>query len=698
MSRMLTPADDTYLWLEEVEGGRPLRWVHQQNARTEAELASTDGFDELERRLREVLDSTEKIPFVRKVGDWLYNFWQDADHERGLWRRTTLEEYRKPEPNWETLLDLDALSAADGVPWVWHGADFLKPDNVRALVALSRGGSDADVTREFDVVRKAFVPGGFERPEAKGYLGWIDRDHVYVGTDFGPGSMTASGYPRLAKEWPRGTEMSAAAPVADCPPEEMAVHAYHDDTPGYERDFVVRRPAFFTEVLYHRDHGQLTKLEVPDSASKSVHRDWLLVRPREDWTVGATTYAAGCLLAARFEDWMSGDRSLEVLFEPDEHTSLQGWTWTLSHLVLDLLVDVKSRLRVLSPTDDGWVVRELPGTPPVGTVTASGVDRDECDDVWLTTTDFLTPSTLSLATVGDEGGNRRQRPGDPDGDQASPTHPEVLKRQPEFFDSAGYLTEQHFATSADGTLVPYFLVRPADLPFDGSTPTLLHGYGGYEVPMLPAYSGLVGRGWLGEGRAYAVANIRGGGEYGPRWHRAALRENRHLAYQDFAAVARDLADRKVTTPARLGAYGGSNGGLLIGNMLTRFPELFGAFVCYVPVLDMRRYTKLLAGASWAAEWGDPDVDDDWAYLRTYSPYHLLEGGRDYPPTFVWTTTRDDRVHPGHARKMAARMLELGCDVRYFENTEGGHGAGATNAQTARTWALTFAFLRSQLAR
>lgn len=676
---MSTP-DDPFLWLEDVEGDEALSWVRDQNARTDNALAEVEGFADLERDLLAVLDSDEKIPFVGQAGDFLYNFWQDAGHERGLWRRTTWDEYRKPDPAWETVLDLDALAAEEGEPWVWHGAAFLRPDCTRALVSLSRGGSDADTTRELDLTTLTWVTDGFERPEAKGDMAWVDADHVFVATDFGEGSMTASGYPRTVRLWTRGTPMADAAPVFEGRHEDLGVGAYHDPTPGFERDIVVRMPEFFREELYlldrTGDEPALTKIDAPDSANKSVHREWLLVRLREDWELDGTTYTAGSLVAARLDEFLAGGRRFEVLFEPDERSSLQSWAWTRHHLVLNTLVDVRSRLVVLTPTEEGWRRGELPGLPEIGTVGVGGVDPLESDAVWLTVTDFLTPTTLAVAEVGEQ--------------------PEPLKAMPAFFDADGLVAEQRFATSADGTRVPYFVVRPADLPMDGTAPTILHGYGGFESSLTPGYSGLMGRGWLARGGVHAVANIRGGGEYGPRWHRAALKANRHRAYDDFAAVAQDLVGTGITSPQHLGATGGSNGGLLIGNMLVHHPERFGALVIYVPLLDMQRYTKLLAGASWVAEYGDPDVEEEWEFIRTFSPYQLHDPSREYPATLIWTTTKDDRVHPGHARKMAAKMLEAGQEVHYFENTEGGHGAGATNAQTAHVWALHYAFLRDRL--
>jgi prolyl oligopeptidase len=678
--------NDPHAWLEDVTGAKPLEWVHAQNARTDAELAGTPAFAQSQADLRAILDSREKIPEVEKIGAYYYNFWKDADHERGLWRRTTLDEYRKPQPRWETVIDLDALGVAEGEKWVWHGAGCLKPAYERCLVALSRGGSDADVTREFDLTSKQWVPDGFFRAEAKGSLGWIDKDSVYVGTDFGPdadgtSAMTTSGYPRIAKLWRRGTPMSAASLVYAGKPSDLAISAIHDTTPGFERDFVSRALDFYSDELYLRGHdGALAKVDVPDSVIKAVHREWLTLQLRDPWTLDGRTYAAGSLLVARFDDFMAGRRAVEVLFEPTASTSLESFTWTRHHLVLNVLDDVKNRLSVLTPGADGWTRSAFAGAPSFGTLGVRAVDEDDSDAVWLSATDYLTPSTLALAELSSD---------------TQGHSPEVLKTMPAFFDASRDVIEQHFAVSADGTRVPYFLVRPKDLAFDGQAPTLLYGYGGFEVSLTPAYSGIVGKGWLEPGGVYAVANIRGGGEYGPRWHQAALKQDRHKAYEDFAAVAQDLVTRRITSPAHLGTMGGSNGGLLVGNMLAQYPELFGAVVIQVPLLDMRRYSHLLAGASWMAEYGDPDTAD-WDYIRTFSPYQLFDAKRDYPPTLLWTTTRDDRVHPAHARKMAARMLAAGKDVRYFENTEGGHGAGATNQQTAHVWALTYAFLWKEL--
>ena len=673
-------ANDPYQWLEDVKGDKAIAWVREQNAKSEAELAATPQFRKLETDIRAILDSTAKIPGVEKIGPYYYNFWKDKDHERGLWRRTTLEEYRKPDPKWETILDLDALNRAEKENWVWHGADCLKPDYTRCLLALSRGGSDADVTREFDLTTKEWVKDGFFRPEAKGGMGWIDKDTTYVYTDFGAGSMTPSGYPRIVKQWQRGTPLAQATQVFEGQAQDMYIAAARDLTPGFQRDFVYRTIAFYNDELYLRGKdGKLAKVDAPNSANKSVHKDWLLLELRDPYEAGGKTYPSGALIATKFDDFLAGKRAFTELFAPTDNTSLAGYSWTKDHLVLNVMEDVKNKLTVLTPGEGAWASKPLAGAPTIGTVSVGAVDADESDAVWVTATDYLTPTTLAIADVSKDAA------------------PEVLKSNPQFFDATKHVIEQHFATSKDGTRIPYFLVKPKDAKNDGSTPTLLYGYGGFEVSMTPAYSGGVGKGWLEKGGAYAVANIRGGGEYGPRWHQAALKANRHKAYEDFAAVANDLVASKLTTHQRLGIMGGSNGGLLMGNMLTQYPELFGAIVVQVPLLDMKRYSHLLAGASWMAEYGDPDTAD-WEYIKTFSPYHLFDETKTYPPVLFATSTEDDRVHPGHARKMMARMLAANKDVRYYENIEGGHGGAANNAQSAHMNALAYTFLWNELSK
>ena len=671
--------EDRFLWLEDVTGDKPLEWARARNAES-AKVLATPEMAALEKRILDILDSKEKIPSVQKLGPWYYNFWKDAKNPRGLWRRTTLAEYRKPEPAWETVIDVDALGALEKENWVWHGAQCLKPGYRLCLVSLSRGGADADVVREFDLETKAFVKDGFFLPEAKNRVSWLDRDQLYVGTDFGPGSLTTSGYPRIAKVWRRGTPLSAAETVFEGQAGDVAVGAFRDHTRGFERDFVQRAITFYTNELFLRRDGKLVKIDKPDSANGSVHRDLLLLQLREDWAVSGRTYPAGALLATDFEAFLKGERRFEVLFEPGERRSLElfnPFSPTRHHILVNALDNVKSSVYAIGRKDGRWVREPLPGLPEFGTAEATAVDEEESDDYFVTVSDYLSPTRLALGTVGRGA-------------------PETLKQLPAFFDTAGLVISQHEATSKDGTRIPYFQVSKQSLTLDGKNPTLLYGYGGFEVSELPEYNAGVGAAWLEKGGVYVVANIRGGGEFGPKWHQAALKANRHRAYEDFIAVGEDLIRRKVTSTPHLGIRGGSNGGLLMGNMLTLRPDLWGAVVCQVPLLDMRRYHTLLAGASWMGEYGNPDDPKEWGFIQGFSPYHQLKAGVKYPPTLFTTSTRDDRVHPGHARKMMARMSEMGQDVLYYENIEGGHGGAANNQQAAHMAALAYTFLWQRL--
>ena len=717
------PVDEN-VWLEEIYGEEQLAWVKEQNSRTEDLLEDAD-YAYLEGSILEVLDSTDRIAMVGKRGDWYYNFWKDRHNPKGLWRRTTWESYCTDSPEWDVLLDVDELAAAEGQEWVFHGATFLRPGAGEpyrlALLALSPDGGDANRYREFDVESRTFVDparGGFDLPTAKGNVSWLDADTLLVASTAEGLPKTASSYARTAVTLKRGAPLAGAPLLFEVPEQHMMAVVAHDSTPGYERTFAVDYIDFFNRKNLVLRDGEWVQIDVPTDVNVSAHREWLLFRPQQDWVVDANTYPAGSLLACGFEDYLADARDLAVLFTPDVRTSLQSWSWTRNFLLLNLLKDVSSEIRVLDPSSpaDGpggaWASTLLDACPPLHDVNAYAVDdEDEAasdggagDDFWLVATGFTTPTTLMRGTL--------ERTTDGTNDVAS-RHAEV-KASPSFFADGDYEVQQHFAVSDDGTRVPYFQVAPRNLPLDGQNPTQLSGYGGFEVSRTPAYSGTVGRAWLerrtsmpagadgdaphSRGGVYVVANIRGGGEYGPAWHRAALQENRHKAYQDFAAVARDLMSRGVTSRERLGCVGGSNGGLLVGNMLTRYPELFGAVSCGVPLLDMRRYTRLSAGHSWIAEYGDPDVPEQWEFIKTFSPYHLLKDGVEYPETFIWTATSDDRVGPVQARKMAARMLAMGIpNVWFHEALEGGHAGASDNRQAAALQARSQHFLWKALA-
>lgn len=720
-------------WLDEIEGEQALHWVGERNTETLTHLSSPRR-DELESSILEILDSPERIPHVSERAGWFYNFWTDAEHPRGLWRRTTPESYlSESETEWELLLDLDALGEQEGHTWVWHGAQVLRSTGKRALITLSDGGSDADLTREFDLETKTFISpeeGSFYRPESKGFLQWADDagESVLYSNDFGPGSLTASGYPRQARRQKRGQDIADAEILGTCATDAVALHPWRD---VWGQTWLSVMPDFFTnrtwllddvapvpdtEAASYREaaqkaleaDGELISpqarlLDLPATAETESGPGWLLVTLREDWTVDATTYPSGSLLAIRLAEFLDGQRSFTTLFTPTAATSLADATWTTQHLVLNILDDVVNRVEVLTPpaTDapagTSWRRREAdlsallpetgvatpnddadhsllrPGRPLI-TVGVGAVNTVQDDRLWISASSWNLPNSLALAEINAEGELTGLR---------------VLQSLSARFDAEGVQITQHVAISDDGTRVPYFQIgKPSERP----APTILYGYGGFEHSLLPGYQATTGKAWLERGGVYVVANIRGGGEYGPAWHSGAVKENRLRCYEDFASVARALIERGVATPSSLAVHGGSNGGLLVGVMLTRYPELFGAVVCEVPLLDMGRYTHLLAGASWEAEYGDPDNDAQWEFLREFSPFHLLREGVEYPPVLFITSTRDDRVHPAHARTMAYRLREqLGARVEYFENSEGGHGRASTSAQRAQMLALMHEF-------
>ena len=671
---------DPHLWLEEVQGDKALAWVRERNAVSTALLQAQPVFADNRAKVLGVLNNRDQIPGVTRRGEYLYNFWRDAKNPRGLWRRTYLEEYRKVQPEWDVLLDLDALGKAENENWVWGGFDCLAPDYNRCLISVSRGGADAKVTREFDIAKREFVKDGFNLPEAKSQLDWVDINTVYVGTDFGHGSMTRSGYARIIKRWRRGTPISEAQFVYEAKESDVAAFATVDKTPNFERTVFGHSADFYNTEINVLVDGKLVKIDKPSDASLSWQREWAFLLLKSDFKLAERTYKSGSLLAIKFDALLRGERSFEVLFEPTATRSLSrsGPTTTRDFLLLNILDNVSGRIEELQYLGGKWQRREVKAPSP-GALGAVGMhdpfvkDDPLANHYSMSYLDFLTPASMYLSKAGSD-------------------ERELLKRNPTFFDSTGMRAEQRFATSKDGTQVPYFVVYPKGVKTDGTNPTVLYGYGGFQISMTPFYSGGWGTTWLQRGGVFVVANIRGGGEFGPTWHQSAIKQNKQKSYDDFAAVAEDLIKAGITKPQHLGIMGGSNGGLLVGAVMVQRPELFGAVVCSVPLLDMQRYHKLLAGNSWMAEYGNPDKADEWAYISQYSPYHNVKEGVKYPKVLFATSTRDDRVHPGHARKMAARMLEQGHDVLYFENIEGGHGGASNNEQRANLVALENTFL------
>jgi prolyl oligopeptidase len=669
--------DDPYLWLEEVEGPNALAWARGQNEVTLAELEAHPLFDPIHDRALEILTSDDRIAYPSLQGGMIYNFWRDAEHVRGLWRRTSIEDYRSGEPDWDVLMDVDALAEQDGENWVWAGSGCRYPDYDRCLMRLSIGGADAAVVREFDLATRSFVDDGFRVDESKSRIGWRDLDSVFYGPAFEAAEVTDSGYPRTVRIWRRGTERQDSELVFEGERTDVAVTGFRvwDGDDAY--DMIIRAPSFFTREYHLYRDGTTTRLNVPDDAELAGLIDGqMLIDLKSDWTVDGTTYAQGALVAGPIDSFETETPDLAVVFQPGARSSIAGVATTENSVLVNVLDNVVSTLLRFDHRDGEWVQQAL-DVPELGSISVVSTD-DRSDRFFYNYTGFLTPSTLFEA------------------DAAADTHTEV-RGEPSWFDAEGMNVVQHEATSADGERIPYFLVTPAGFEADGSNPTLLSAYGGFEVSRTPFYSGVTGSAWLERGGVYVLANIRGGGEFGPKWHQAALKENRQRAFDDLIAVAEDLIERGITSPDHLGIQGGSNGGLLVGAVMVQRPDLFDAVVCQVPLLDMKRYHTLLAGASWMAEYGDPDDPEQWAYISEYSPYQNVAEEVDYPRAFFTTSTRDDRVHPGHARKMVAKMLDQGHDLLYYENIEGGHGGAANLKQRAYLSALIYAYLHGQLA-
>jgi prolyl oligopeptidase len=669
--------NDPFLWLEEIDSDAALAWVRAQNAHSLALLESDPRYPALLAEARAVITAPDRIPYPHFLGGHLANFWQDEAHVRGLWRRTTLDSYRTPDPQWEMLLDIDALAAAEQRNWVFHGAMSLPPDYRHCLVALSDGGKDASELREFDLAAARFVANGFYLSEAKQSAVWLDDDNLLVARDWGPGTLTASGYPFIVKQLRRGIPLEAAEQIFAGTASDVSVGAsVLRDPDGTVRGIGINRQInFFESERYLLTGGGPLRLPVPlRSSFRAFIAGQLVFSLEEDWGADFPTGALVSLdLAACLADPQTATPTLIVAPGPRE--SIEGAAATRSRLLVTIYRNVQGSAASYYFDNGAWHARPLPLPKNASVHIAASTDRD--DRAFVDVAGFLDPNTLWLVESEAEG--------------AAP-----VKSLPPRFDASGNVVEQFEATSSDGTLVPYFVIRPKTLHIDGSAPTVLYGYGGFQVSLIPSYLGAAGRLWLEKGGVYVIANIRGGGEFGPAWHRAALKSDRRLAFDDFIAVAEDLIRRRITSPRRLGIMGGSNGGLLMGVMLTQRPDLFRAVVIQVPLLDMLRYHKLLAGASWIAEYGDPDLPGEAAFLASISPYHNLKPGLAYPEPFFVTSTKDDRVHPGHARKMAARLQAMGLPFLYYENVDGGHSAAANLEERARRTALEFTYLTRKL--
>ena len=674
---------DPYLWLENVSGAKALSWVAEQNERAFKRLKSAPEYEGLYRDALAVLDSKSRIPEVHQMAGFLYNLWKDNEHPRGLYRRVSLADFHRPEPPWETVLDVDALARKEGKPWAFGGVIGLPPDFRRALVLLSPGGGDAIEVREFDTQTLSFVKDGFFLPVAKSAVSWMDPDTLFVGTDFGPGSLTGSGYPRIMKSWKRGVALADAPVVYEAPPASVSASAQRIRTSAGDIDLVADHRTFWKSRFFQLVDGRLERLDLPETAVIAKgYQGRLVVELKADWQRGSRRYLAGSVLLASPAALRGPGNEPQVLFQPATNEVVRSVTAMPQGIFLTLLDDVRGRLYRYEASGSTFrrQIVPFPDNGALGIQSAS----DETGDLFVQYESFLEPPTLYHLGPGS-------------------LHPEPVKRQEPSFDGSRFQTRQYWVTSADGTRVPYFVVASAQMPLDGRNPVWMFSYGGFENSLTPSYSGsyedlhgAYGKLWLERGGVFVLANIRGGGEFGPAWHTESLRQNHLKAFEDFEAVARDLAARKITSSRHLGIEGRSNGGLLVASTMLRHPELYGAVVCGSPLIDMRRYSQLLAGASWVAEYGDPDVPEDWAFLSKYSPYQNVQPGRPLPPVFFYSSTRDDRVHPGHARKMVARMESMGYDVWYFENTEGGHHGSVTNEQLATRLALSYTFLWEHL--
>jgi prolyl oligopeptidase len=675
-------ASDPYVWLEDVEGERAMAWVKAHNAHSLGVLQGDPRYEPLHQQALTIVQARDRIPSPGFTHDGhIDNFWQDAEHVRGVWRRTTLDSYKTAEPQWETVLDIDALAEAESANWVYKGSTCLAPEERYCLISLSNGGKDAVTLREFDSVTRSFVEGGFFLPESKGGATWLNRDTLLISRDFGVGTLTNSGYPMIVKRMMRGQSLDQADVLFMGEPTDVSVSGYTlRDADGVLKATLINRSIdFYSSETYRvTDDGAVVKLALPAKSDiTGLVAGKLVVSLKQDWTApSGQDFKSGDLIAWPLDAWLEDQATPAVLvLRPTERQAVEGVNATRNTLVVALYDNVRGSVRVYRPGDSEWTYStlDLPQNVSVGVGSASETD----DKVFVSVTGYLNPSSLWLA-------------------DAATGAVDQVKSMPAKFDATGMTVDQHEARSADGTMIPYFVVHKADMPLDGSNPTLLYGYGGFESSLLPGYSATVGKLWLERGGVYVIANTRGGGEFGPRWHEAALQQNRQRAHEDFQAVALDLIARDITSQPKLGIMGGSQGGLFMGAMLTQRPDLINAAVIQVPLFDMLRFHKLLAGDSWKGEYGDPDIPEQRAWIQAYSPYQNLRAGQPYPEVFIHTSTKDDRVHPGHARKAAARLEELGYPVLFYENTDGGHAAGANLRETARRIALEYTYLTRRL--
>ncbi len=675
-SSFFAQENDPYLWLEEVDGVKAHEWINNQNKATFDQLSNEKEYKSIYSKTLEILNSTDRIVSPIIIGNYIYNYWTDKDHIRGIWRRTPKDLFMQGSPNWEVLLDLDLLSKNENIDWVFAGFDGLYPNYNRFIIQLSKGGGDAVEVREFDVTKKQFIKDGFTLKESKSDIGYLDENTLIVSTDFGEGTMTTSGYPNQVKLWRRGTLLKDAQFIYEGNLNDVNTSGYTLRDGGKNYFLIDQKTTFYTSKTFLWQNNKLISIDIPDDAQiATLHNDQLILTLKSDWKIEEQTFKQGAIVSLNFTKLINGKKEIQLVYMPDEHSSISGITSTKNKLLITILNNVKSELYIYNFTSAKWSSVKV-NAPDYGTISIGSTD-DLSDNYFFYYQNFVTPTTLYFADA--ESGIIKS-----------------IKSLPAFFDGSKYKVEQFKAKSKDGTLIPYFVVSSKSIELNSKNPTLLYAYGGFEISLEPHYAASIGSAWLDKGGVYVLANIRGGGEFGPKWHQAGLKENRQNVFDDFYAISEDLIARKITCQKNLGIMGGSNGGLLMGVALTQRPDLYNAVVCQVPLLDMKRFNKLLAGASWMGEYGNPDISEEWAYIQKYSPYHNLKNGVKYPEVFFTTSTRDDRVHPAHARKMAAKMSEMGYKIFYYESTEGGHAGATTNEQKAKLVTMEYVYLWMKL--
>jgi len=664
---------DPYLWLEAVESDSSMDWVLKQNELTKDKLTATDSFKTLKSDFLTAYGDKDKIAYPSIVNGMVYNTWKDEDHVRGIWRRIPQEDYNAGKDNWETVLDLDELSKAEGKSWVFHGSNMLKPAMKKCLITLSDGGTDESEIREFDLSTKTFVKDGFFLPSSKGSANWLSEDELIISRDFGEGTLTTSGYPRIVKILKRGMPIEKATQIFEAPVTHMGCWGYSRYRKGKYTSGISVYENFYSHKTFEESKGRMTQLLIPDdSDNNGLYKRQMLISLHSDWEVNGEKFLIGSVISINFDDLLDGKVEPRLVIRPTERASISNVAICKDFVLINMTENVQSKLMKFDLVDGKWSGSEI-DAPEFGSISLIDYDRKE-EGFYFIFSNFITPATLFYSNG---------------------TDTKEIKKQKEYFDADGLEVKYEETKSKDGTLIPYFIVHKKDIKLDGSNPTLVYAYGGFNISQRPSYKKEAGIGWLEKGGVYVVACIRGGGEFGPAWHKAALKEKRQNAYDDFYSVCENLIEKKITSSDHLGAFGWSNGGLMAGVVATQRPDLFNAVIIGAPLLDMKRFSHMLAGASWMGEYGDPDTDD-WEFIKKYSPYHNIHKDKEYPEVLFMTSTKDDRVHPAHARKMAARMMEQGHPILYYETVEGGHSASSTNDQAAFNSALMYSYLWSKL--